>query len=166
MFNLEISQNGWHVPFQKCPGSNYEIEILNNWHHRTDSSRFAAIVFQPNLMLLRFNCHFLWRKKWTWLSLSFHNENKRTNSTNQAWIKSNVGRKSKCTLQSLLELRGMPDPKTTRTHVAWNDSHFAPSCRICKLTYFSKFTFIIACYFRSTYIIWGNFFFCVSMTPR
>ena len=36
--------------FQKYPRSNYEIEILNNWHHRTGSSRFTAIVFQPNLI--------------------------------------------------------------------------------------------------------------------
>ena len=61
-------------------------------------------------------------------------------------------------LQSLLELRGMPNPKTTCTHESWNDSHFAHSFWACKLTYFSKFTLIIACYFGST-CIRGKFFF-------
>ena len=56
------------------------------------------------------------------------------------------------------ELRGTSNPNTTCTHESWNDSHLAYSFWACKLTYFSKFTFIIACYFGST-CIWGNFFF-------
>ena len=42
------------------------------------------------------------------------------------------------------EMRGMPDPKTSFTQVARNDSHFVLSFRACKLSYFAKFAFIIA----------------------
>ena len=68
---------------------------------------------------------------------------KSNKSTNEAWIdqQSNVCRKSKCTLQSLLELCGMPNPK----NYSYAQSLKWQSFRAYKLTYFSKFTFIIAC---------------------
>ena len=65
----------------------------------------------------------------------------------------------KCMLQSLLELHGMPNLKSTCMHESWNDSHdLAHSFWAWKFTCFSKFTFIIACNFGST-CIWRNFFF-------
>ena len=51
-----------------------------------------------------------------------------------------VCRKSKCTLQSLLELYGTPDPKSIRTHEVWYDSHFR---LISSPITFSKFTFLL-----------------------
>ena len=78
---------------------------------------------------------------------------KQKNKTNKwMWIdqQSNICRKLKCTFQSFLEMRGMPDPKKSFTQIAWNDSHSLLSFLACKLTYFAKFTFIIAYYFGST----------------
>ena len=58
-----------------------------------------TILIQPIFMLFRFNCHSFRCKKWSYLLLSFHkwNKNKRTMSTNEAWIdqQSNICRKSK-----------------------------------------------------------------------
>ena len=43
---------------------------------------------------------------------------------------------SKCMLQSLTELRGTPDTKTTRKHIVCNASHLARSCQVSKYTNF------------------------------
>lgn len=58
--------------------------------------------------------------------------------------------KVEITLQLLLEFRGMPDPKTTRVQPEMPVISALISCQASKLTYFSKFTSIIACYFGST----------------
>ena len=75
----------------------------------------TAIFFNSIKNELSFCCPFIMK------------QNQKSNkSANEAWIdqQSHVCRKSKCTLQSLLELRGTPNLKTTHTHKVWNDSHF------------------------------------------
>ena len=91
---------------------------------------------------------------WWW------NENKRTKSTKKAWIdrQSNTRGTSKCMFQSLSEMHGKLHIKTTRKHIAWNGSYFTCSVQASKHTYFfEKYTYIVACCFRSTNI-WGKFF--------
>ena len=75
----------------------------------------TAIIFNSIKNEVGFCCPFIMKQK-----------QKNNKSTNEVWIdqQSHVCRKSKCTLQSLLELRGMPNLKTTHTHEVWNDSHF------------------------------------------
>ena len=109
---------------------------------------------------------------------------KQKNETNK-W---NVNRSAKQHMQKVKmyipvfpEMGGMPDPKKSCTQVAWNDSHSGLSFRACKLTYFAKFTFIIAYYFGSTstcdvtsffvsvwlhdnFILYQNRIFCVNDT--
>ena len=75
----------------------------------------TAIFFNSIKNELSFCCPFIMK------------QNQKSNkSANEAWIdqQSHVCRKSKCTLQSLLELRGTPNLKTTHTHEVWSDSHF------------------------------------------
>ena len=97
---------------------------LYNWHHWTLPSFSSpslcfsgstAIFFNSIKNELGFCCLFIMKPK-----------QKNNKSTNEAWIdqQSHVCSKSKCTLQSLLELRGTPNLQTTHTHEVWNDSHF------------------------------------------
>ena len=81
-----------------------------------------------------------------------------TTSHLKPWIdqQRDLCRKKKCKLQSLSELHGMPETKTTfPKHIVWNDSHSVPSFQASKHTYF---IFTYYC-FGNTYIkIWSNYF--------
>ena len=99
--------------------------------------------------------------------LLFHNETKtkETKSTNVAWIdqQSNLSRTSKCMLQSLTELRGTPDTKTTRKHMVCNASHLARSFQASKHTYFLNLLLLLPAALKV--LIYEVTFFCVSMSP-
>ena len=144
-FNLEMSQNGSYLYMYVPHGILNWVWVKWNYHMilkfcATDFTKltspalpsFPAHLYAFQFHELSFCCPFIMKQK-----------QKNNKSTNEAWIdqQSNVCRKSKCTLQSLPELCGTPNPK----NYSYTQSLKWQSFRAYKLTYFSKFTFIIAC---------------------
>jgi len=117
----------WYLNFQQLTSLNWLLQLQR---HPYPAHLYA---FQDKL-----TCFLANKTNSAFVVISWWNENKRTASTNEALInwQSNVCRKSKCTLQSFLELHGMrPDTKLLLSKKS-EMNHFVHSFSASKQTHF------------------------------